>query len=312
MYDLIIIGAGPAGLTAGLYAGRYRLNTLILEKTIVGGQIITSTVIENFPGFEGGSTLELIENMAKQVKGTGVNIVMEEVTGITASHRLQATSYQIKTQQNTYEAQAVIIASGAGPRRLGIEGEERLTGRGVSYCGTCDAPLFAGKEIVVIGGGDRAIEEAIFLAGYAKKVSLIHRRIHLRGSNILQERARLNKKIVFVLQTVVEEIRGQNKVEAVRIRHLNSGIISELPCEGVFIFVGINPNTDFCTDIAKDKDGFILTSPILRTSKEGIFACGDCIQKSLRQVVTACADGATAACSVKNYLENLRNTDFRK
>lgn len=304
MHDLIIIGAGPAGLTAGLYAARYRLKTLILEKLNPGGQILLSPSIENFPGFPGGiSTQELTDRFKKQIDELGAKIGMEEVSGISVNPQLKTSAYNVNTKDNSYPARAVIIATGAQPKRLGVEGETRLTGRGVSYCGTCDGPLFRNKEIVVIGGGDRAFEEALFLAGYAKKVTLIHRRQAFRASKILEEKARDNPKINFLLESVVEEISGKDKVEAVKVKNVKTGAENLLHCQGVFVFVGINPNTPFLSNfLSRDEQGFIITDEELKTSKEGIFACGDCRKKSLYQVVTACADGAIAAASAQRYL----------
>jgi len=305
MYELIIIGAGPAGLAAGLYAGRYRLNTLILEKINVGGQILSSPTIENFPGFPAGiATQELIERFKKQVDELGVNIEMEEVLEIVAKSK--DSVYEVKTKERTHQTKSIIIATGAQPKRLGVQGEERLIGRGVSYCGICDGPLFRDKEIVVIGAGDRAVEEAIFLSGYAKKVTLIHRRNELRASGILQEKAKKNPKINFVLESVVEEIIGQNRVEGLKIKNAKTESLNTIACQGVFIFVGIKPNTDFLKNqLHLDETGFIITGQDLKTSCEGIYACGDCLKKSLYQVISACSEGATAADSAQKYLLSL-------
>jgi thioredoxin reductase (NADPH) len=299
LYDLIIIGAGPAGLTAGLYAGRYRLKTLILEKMVIGGQILSSPTIENFPGFPGGiSTQELIERLKKQIDDLGINIEIEEVLAIIASADLKNPIYKIRTENKVYETKSIIIAVGAQPKSLGVKGEDKLVGRGISYCGTCDGPLFRDKEIVVVGGGDRAIEEAIFLSNYAKRVTLIHRRNQLRASKILEEKIRQNPKINFILESIVEEIIGEEKVEAIKIKDLKTNSISTFPCQGIFIFVGIKPNTDFLKNqLALDEVGFIITDEDLKTSCAGIFACGDCRKKSLYQVITACSEGAVAAAS---------------
>ncbi len=300
-YDLVIIGAGPSGLVAGLYAGRYRLNTLILEKMAVGGQIILSHSIENFPGFPGGiSTHDLIERFKKQVDDLNIPIKREEVLSISPKDGI----YSIKTREGNCQARSIIIASGTQPKRLGVNGEERLIGRGVSYCGTCDGPLFKNKEIVVIGGGDRAIEEAIFLSGYASKVNLIHRRQVFRASKILEESAKNNPRINFILESAIEEIAGRDKVEGVKIRNLASNSSAELPCQGVFIFVGITPNTAFVKgQLQMDEAGFIITDENLNTSVKGIFACGDCRKKSLYQVINGCGEGAVAAHSVHKYLQ---------
>ncbi|MFH0913025.1 MAG: thioredoxin-disulfide reductase [Candidatus Omnitrophota bacterium] len=301
MHDLVIIGGGPAGLTAGLYAGRFRLKTLLLEKISLGGQVILTPSIENFPGFVGGvSTEKLISAMHKQIEELGVEIKTDEVFRV-----VYDSGFKIKGKEGEYPAKAVIIATGAQPKRLGIPGEDRLTGRGVSYCGTCDGPLFRNKDIVVIGGGDRAIEEAIFLSGYARKVSIIHRRQSLRASGILEERAGENPKINFVLDTLVDEIVGKDKVEGVRVKNSNTGSTDNISCQGVFIFVGIEPSTAFIKNqLNTDENGFIMTDQELKTSQEGIFACGDCRKKSLYQVITACAEGAEAADSVHKYLLN--------
>lgn len=304
MHDLVIIGAGPAGLTAALYAGRFRLKTALLEKMTAGGQIILSATIENYPGFPGGiSTLELIDRFKKQVEDLGIGIENKEVLEVRAVSQGGSLFYEVKTTDSLLQAKSIIIASGAEPKRLGVEGEEKLTGRGVSYCAACDGPLFKNKDIVVVGGGDRALEEAVFLSGYAKKINLIHRRSAFRGSRIEEEKARQNPKINFILDTVVEEIKGENKVEGVRIKKIKTGLSEELVSQGIFIFVGIRPNTGFLRNLLEiDNGGFIITDQEMQASLPGIFACGDCRRKSLWQVVNACGDGATAAASVQRYL----------
>lgn len=304
MYDTVIIGAGPAGLTAALYAGRFRLDSLVLEKMAAGGQIILSSTIENYPGFPGGiPTQELIDKFKKQVEDVNVGILSEEVREVTLASGSASPVYNIKTAENTYAARSVIVASGAHYKKLRVKGEEGLVGRGVSYCGTCDGPLFRNKDIVVVGGGDRAIEEAIFLSTYASKVTLIHRRDALRASRILQEKAQNNPKINFLLGTVAEEIIGQNKVERIRVRNLKADSLSEVVCQGVFIFVGIIPDTDFVKNLLKrDESGFIITDQNMAASREGVFACGDCREKGLYQVVNATGEGAVAADSAHKYL----------
>lgn len=304
MYELVIIGAGPAGLTAALYAGRFRMNTLILERTTPGGQIILSSLIENYPGFPGGiSTQELVQRIKRQVEDLSINIKNEEVLEIKPNLKPECLVYNIKTPAASYAAKSIIISTGAQARRLGVEGEGRLFGRGVSYCATCDGPLFRDKDVVVIGGGDRAIEEAIFLSSYARKVSLIHRRQELRASRILAEKARQNTKINFVLDSIVEEILGKDKVEAIKLKNVKTNSLSQLPCQGVFIFVGIKPKTLFLKDLLQmDEQGFINTDQEMKTSRDGIFACGDCRKKSLYQVITACAEGAVACDSAYKYL----------
>ncbi|RJP29111.1 MAG: thioredoxin-disulfide reductase [Candidatus Omnitrophota bacterium] len=306
MYDLVIIGAGPAGLTAALYAGRFRMNTIILEKMSPGGQIILSPSIENYPGFPGGiSTHELIEKFKSQVQELGVKIVPEEVVEIASEHASQETVYKLKTSDNVYQARAVIIATGAQPKQLGAEGEKQLTGRGVSYCGTCDGPFFRNKDVVVVGAGDRAFEDALFLCEYASSVTLIHRRQGFRASKILEEKAKANPKIKFVLDSVVEKITGENKVESVMAKNVKTGRLSEIKCAGVFVFVGIKPNTDFIKNYLQlDESGFIITQQNTQASRPGIFACGDCCSKSLYQVINACGEAAVASDSAHKYLLN--------
>ena len=307
MYDLIIIGAGPAGLTAGIYAGRFRLDSVIFEKMSAGGQIILSYSIENYPGFPGGiSTFELIDKFKAQVDELGVKIENKEITQIKEISESGRTAYELHAQEEIYKTRSVIIATGAESKRLGIPGEDRLIGRGVSYCATCDGPLFKNKEVVVIGGGDKAVEEALFLTSYAQGVSIIHRRSELRASKILVEKAKENPKIKFILDSVVEEVCGEKKVDAVKIRNVKTDSKADIACQGVFIFVGITPNTSFLKNFLEfDEQGFIITGSDLRTKKEGIFAAGDCRSKSLYQVISACGEGATAADSAHKYLLKL-------
>lgn len=297
-YDLIIIGAGPAGLTAALYAGRSRLKTLILEKIGVGGRILLTEVIENFPGFSGGiETAELINRMQEQVKSLGVDIVTEEVLGIDCKAKI------VKTNAGEYACGVIIIATGAEPRKMGVPGEERLTGRGVSYCATCDGPLYRDKSVVIVGGGNAMAEEALYLTRYAKSVTIIHRRDQLRASPILQEKLRENKKISFALSSVVTEITGSGRVESIKVKDLNSSQEKVITCDGIFIYIGYIPDTAFAKGKLKlDETGFIITGEDMSTSEEGIFACGDCRSKTLYQVITACGDGAVAADSAYKYL----------
>lgn len=303
MYDLIIIGAGPSGLAAALYAARFRLRVGILEKFTCGGQILLSPSIENYPGFpEGISTFTLIENFKKQVEGLGLKIENMEVVGVEPEEGF----FKVKTETGSLEAKTVILATGAVSKRLGVDGEDKLIGKGVSYCGTCDGPLFKNKDIAVIGGGDRALEDAIFLASYASRVYLIHRRNQFRASGILVEKAKDNPKVKFVLDSVIEKIEGDGKVEAVKVKNVKTGLQSNIACQGVFIFVGISPNTGFVRNILEtDDSGFIIVNQEMHTTKEGVFACGDCVKKSLYQVISACGDGAVAADSVHKYLLNL-------
>lgn len=302
MHDLIIIGAGPAGLAAGLYAGRFRMNTLILEKMAPGGQIILSLSIDNYPGFPGGiPTSELIDKLKAQVDELGIKIEDREVLEIKPDREIHG--FKIETSQGNLQTKAIIIASGAVSKRLDVQGEDKFIGRGVSYCGTCDAPLFRDKEVVAVGGGDKAIEEAIHLANFAKRVSIVHRRSEFRASKILEEKARNNPKINFILDSVIEEIVGENKVSSVKIKNVKTNTSVDFPCDGVFIFVGIKPSTSFLKNFLEmDEHGFIIVDLEMRTSHTGVFAAGDCCKKGLYQVITACGEGATAADSAHKYL----------
>ncbi|MCX5713026.1 MAG: FAD-dependent oxidoreductase, partial [Candidatus Omnitrophica bacterium] len=278
VHDVIIIGAGPGGLTAALYCARYKLSTQLFEKMSVGGQIVLSPMIDNFPGFPGGVvTHELMDRMHQQGKELGIEVVYEEVASIAPVPGSKPLIYSVASSENTYQTRSIIIATGAQSKRIGVAGEEKFIGRGVSYCGTCDGPLFKGKDIVVVGGGDRAIEEALFLSSYAKSVRLTHRRDVFRASEIIVEKAKANPRISFMLSTIIEEISGDDKVELVKFKNLKTGEISECKCNGVFIFVGIKPDTGLVKDLLKlDDAGFIITDEELNSSREGIFVCGDC------------------------------------
>ncbi|MDP2905110.1 MAG: thioredoxin-disulfide reductase [Candidatus Omnitrophota bacterium] len=302
MHELIIIGAGPAGLTAALYAGRYRLKTLLLEKMAPGGRILMSEHIENYPGFPGGiSTHELMGRMEKQIKDLDIEIRTEEVQGI------DCESKTVKTDGGAYTAEALIISAGAAPRKLGVPGEERLVGRGVSYCATCDGPLYKDKDVVIVGGGDSVAEEALYLARFTKSVSIVHRRDKMRASAILQEKLSLNKKINFILNSIVTEINGAEKLDSVSIKDVTSNTTRRLDCKGIFIYVGQDPETAFLKGkLELDQSGFIVTGEGMETSQEGVFACGDCRKKSFYQVITAAADGAIAANSANKYIAEKR------
>jgi len=300
MLDLIIIGGGPAGLTAAIYAGRSRLDTLLIEKLAVGGRILMSETIENYPGFPGGiSTRELMGRMETQVRELGVKIVNDEVLD------LDCLKKTIKAANGVYGSRAIIVASGAKPRNLNVEGEQNYTGRGVSYCATCDGPFFKEKKVVIVGGGNAVAEEAIYLSRFASSVSVIHRRQDLRAAPILQEKMQQNKKINFILSSVVTRIKGSQKVEAVTIKDLLTGKESDFDCAGVFIYIGYDPETSFLKGKLKmDEPGLILTDENMATSVDGIFACGDCRKKGLYQVINACADGAVAADSAYKFIAN--------
>ncbi len=301
IHDVIIIGGGPAGLAAAIYAGRAKLDGFVLEKMSPGGQVLITDHVENYPGFADGiSGFELVEKFAAHAKKFGMNIENGEV----ASLELVGGNVNIiLTDERTITTRSVIIATGATHRKLGVKGEDKFLGRGVSYCATCDGPFFRDQVVAVVGGGDSAVQEAIFLTKFAKKVYLIHRRDELRAIKVLADRAMENDKIEFIWDSVVEEIEGQDQVEAVRLLNLKTGDTQRLKVDGVFVFIGIVPVTDFVKDLVEtDERGFIKTDEWMRTSVKGIYAAGDCRQKPLLQIVTAVAEGATAAYAVEHDL----------
>lgn len=301
MHDLIIIGGGPAGLTAGLYAGRAKLDCLLLERLSPGGQVLTTNWVENYPGFPGGiGGFDLMDRMRTQAEEFGLKIQSEEVKEI----RPQEDIFVVKTDNKEHTCKALILAMGASPRKLGIPGEEKLTGKGVSYCATCDGFFFRDQEVAVIGGGDTAIEEALFLTRFASKVHIIHRRDKLRAIKVLQDRAFQNDKIDFIWNAVPLEIAGNDGVESVIIKDTKEDKTFELKVQGVFVFIGYAPNTKILEGLVDlDSQGFVITNQDMETSQKGIFAAGDIRSKSLRQISTAVGDGAIAAYSAIRYLE---------
>jgi thioredoxin reductase (NADPH) len=303
-YDVIIIGGGPAGLTAGLYASRARLTTLLLEKSALGGQVIKTERIENYPGFVSSiSGFELIHNLEEQAKGFGLTITSAVAESITPSN---GRLIKVASSEGEFRTRSLIIATGSEPRLLGAPGEERLTGRGVSYCATCDGAFFREKEVAVVGGGDAAIEEALFLSRLARRVHIIHRRDQLRAVQILQERARAEGKISFVWNTVVEEILGDARVSGLRLKNLKDGTASTLTVDGVFIYVGLRPNTGWLAGLMPlTDDGLIVTNDLMETTLPGVFAAGDVRKKLLRQITTAVGDGATAAFAAEKYVQTI-------
>ena len=300
MYDVIIIGGGPAGLTAGIYAQRARLKTLLLEKEMVGGQIAVSDVIENYPGFPSISGADLMEKFEGHAKGLGLEIRMTDVIAVEDMGK----EVIVKTSEGDLTARTVIVATGAKPRRLGISGEKEFTGKGVSYCATCDGPFFKGQRVLVIGGGDTAVKEAVYLSRIAGKVYIVHRRDQLRAEKIIQEKALSIPNIEMLWSHVLKEIKGKKGVEKVVLQNLKDNSLKEIDAEGVFIFTGINPTTDF-VDVEKDKSGFIKTGQDMQTSVKGIFAAGDCRTTPLKQVSTAVGDGAIAAFMAEKYIEEM-------
>jgi thioredoxin reductase (NADPH) len=298
IYDLVIVGGGPAGLTAGIYAMRGGLKTLLIEKLAPGGQIALTEMVENYPGLPDISGAELTRLMEEHAKKFGVTIVNEEVMRI----KDEGSSKIAKTNDNEHMAKTLIVASGAKPKKLGVKGEEKFVGRGVSFCAICDGRFFQNKDVCVVGGGDSAVQEALYLSKLAKKVYVVHRRSQLRTEKITQERAFSNPRIEFVWESLVEEVTGDNKVESVLTRNVKSDKERRLSVDGVFIYVGNVPNTDFI-DVKKDENKFIITNDRLETSIRGIFAAGDCRAKPLKQVATAVGDGALAAFHAQRFIE---------
>jgi thioredoxin reductase (NADPH) len=300
-YDIIIIGAGPAGLSAGIYAARGGLKTAIFEKGLIGGQIMLTTEVENYPGFEHViSGYKLIDQMRLQAEGFGVEFVEEEITAVA----LDGLCKIVETESGQHRAKAIILCTGAHPRRLKIPGEERLIGRGVSNCATCDGALYRGKTVAVIGGGDSAIEEALFLTKFASKVYIVHRRDQLRAIYTIQQRAFNNEKIEFIWNSIPIEIIGENRLEKLVLLNKVTEKTSELQVDGCFIYVGILPNNQLLESrVELDESGFVMTDEHMHTNIPGIYAAGDIRHKVLRQVVTAVSDGAIAAWSAEKWVE---------
>ena len=313
VYDVIIIGGGPAGLTAGLYVSRAGLRGLCIEGESSISQITVTDLIENYPGIpEGINGFELIERFKKQALQFGLEMMSSDVTSVKQTKWDDIQGWKVTAGDRAYDALAVICATGAYWRKLGVPGEDAYTGKGVSYCATCDGPIFRNREVVVVGGGDTAVQEAIFLTNFTRKVTIVHRRDRLRATKILQKRAFANSKIDFAWNSVVEEISGKETVEKVKIKNVKSpGVTGEIPTAGIFIFTGLTPKTDIVRGVADlDQGGYIIVDANMHTSAKGIFAAGDCIKKRLRQVVTACGDGATAAFSAQLYIEELKGESY--
>jgi thioredoxin reductase (NADPH) len=303
MHDIIIIGGGPAGLTAGLYTARARLNVVLLERLAPGGQVLNTDWVENYPGFPDGiSGFELVERMKTQAEKFDLPIQLEEVMGLELSPEKKI----VITNKGRLEAKTLIIATGATPKKLGIEGEDLLTGKGVSYCATCDGPFYKDQEVVVIGGGDTALEEAIFLTRFASTIHLAHRRDELRAVKLLQDRAMAQEKIKFIWDTIPLKILGENGVEGIELKNVKTGEISRKEAQGVFIFVGTKPNAELINGIVKqDESGFVISDAKMETSVPGVFAAGDIRSKPWRQISTAVGEGATASFYAEKYLEDL-------
>ncbi|TFZ41182.1 thioredoxin-disulfide reductase [Soehngenia longivitae] len=306
LYDVVIIGAGPAGLSAGLYAARARLNTLIIEKDVAGGQIVTTEEVANYPGsIENATGPSLVARMVEQAESFGAKRTTDTIKSVDFSGKIKV----LKGEKADYETKTVIIATGATPKKIGCPGEKELTGRGVSYCATCDGAFFEDLEVFVVGGGDAAVEEAMFLTKFARKVTIIHRRDSLRAAKSIQEKAFANEKIHFMWDTVITELRGDELLESMVVKNLKTGEEKEIFADendgtfGVFVFVGYDPATQLFEGIINMEKGYIITDDKMATNIPGVFAAGDNRVKPLRQVVTATSDGAIAATQAEKYIE---------
>jgi len=301
MERVIIIGSGPAGLTAALYTARAGLAPLVISGNQLGGQVSITSEVENYPGFPQGTTgPELVELMQKQAERFGARLLIDEVTEV---ELLRGSPFRVKTHGEDLQAEVLVVATGASPRRLGVPGETELIGRGVSFCATCDGFFFRGKQVVVVGGGDSAAEEGLFLTRFADAVRVVHRRDELRAGEALKRRAFANDKMSFVWDTVVEQVLGDGKVEAVRLRNLKTGQVSDLPTDGVFIYVGHDPNTELLKgQLAMDNNGYLTTDRRMMTSVEGVFAAGEVQDPIYRQVATSVGQGCAAGMMAERWL----------
>ena len=303
VWDVLIIGGGGAGLTAALYTSRALLSTVLFEKLTPGGQIALTDMVENYPGFPEGITGgEISQRMEEQAKRYGTEVVYEEISGIVPSNG----RFTVKTSGGQdFTSRSIILASGSSFRVLNVPKEKELTGRGVSYCATCDGAFFKDKELVVVGGGDSAMQEGIFLTRFATKLTVVHRRDKLRASPILQERAKQNPKMKFIWNTVVTDVLGDKKVEGVRLKDVNTNQVRDFKTDGVFVFVGHDPNTGFLKGlVALDEKGYVKTDNQLQTSVPGIFACGEVRVGAVKQLVSCAGEGCEAALACQSYLEN--------
>ena len=308
VYAIIVLGAGPAGLAAASYAGRARMDTLLIEGTKDGGQIVITNEIENYPGsLEEESGPSLIARMTKQVEKFGADRVTDTIVDV----ELEGKVKHLKGNHGDYYAKAVVIATGASSRPIGCPGEKEFTGKGVSYCATCDANFFEDFEVYVVGGGDSAVEEAMYLTKFARKVTLIHRRDELRAAKSIQEKAFANPKMAFMWNTTIEEIKGDGVVTSMIVKDTKTGETREIEADeedgtfGIFVFVGFDPKSQLFEGKLEMENRYIVTDKYMHTSVPGVFAAGDVIVKHLRQVVTACGDGAVAATEAQHYVENL-------
>ena len=306
--DLIIIGSGPAGLTAALYAARANLNPLVISGNQVGGQIAITNEVENYPGLDSVMGPELTERIRAQAEKFGARFEVDEVLEVDLT---RSTPFRIRTYSHEYEASAVIITTGASARRLGIPGEGEFIGRGVSYCATCDGFFFRDKDVLVVGGGDSALQEGLFLTKYANRVRIVHRRDSMRAGELLKARAAANAKIEFAWDTVLERIEGNGKVQGVQARNLKTGQRQALETDGVFVFIGHLPNTQlFQGQLAMDQQGFLVVDKFMQTSVPGVFAAGEVMDPIYKQAISSAGYGAQAAISVERYLESLGDKEL--
>ncbi|MGJ7036208.1 thioredoxin-disulfide reductase [Anoxybacillus eryuanensis] len=304
IYDVIIIGAGPAGMTAAVYTSRANLSTLMLERGVPGGQMANTEEVENYPGYDHILGPELATKMFEHAKKFGAEYAYGDVKEVIDGEEYKT----VVTSNQQYKARAIIIATGAEYKKLGVPGEKELGGRGVSYCAVCDGAFFKGKELVVVGGGDSAVEEGVYLTRFASKVTIVHRRDQLRAQKILQQRAFANEKIDFIWNHTVKQINEKDgRVGSVTLVHTQTGEEREFPCDGVFIYIGMVPLTKpFASLGITNENGYIETNELMETKVPGIFAAGDVREKSLRQIVTATGDGSIAAQSAQHYVEELK------
>jgi thioredoxin reductase (NADPH) len=303
--DVVIVGSGPAGLAAGIYCSRGRLDTVMLDRSMAGGVIAITELVENFPGFPGGiSGFELADRLKRQAVQFGVDL--REITAVTAIKAAPDGTYTVSTDRGELRTRAVILAPGREAKRSGIPGEEEFIGRGVSWCATCDGALYRGRTVAVVGGGDSAVEEGMFLTRFADKVYLVHRRDALRAAEVLQERAFCNPKFEFVWDSVPRRIVGSSVVEALEVENVKTGETRSLPVNGVFFYIGNTPNTGILEGLVDlDEGGYIVTDELLHTKLPGVFACGDARANVLKQIATAVGEGALAAMQAERYLDEI-------
>lgn len=301
IYDVMIVGGGGAGLTAALYASRANLSTILFEKLVPGGQIATTDLVENYPGFsEGVLGPEIARSMEAQAVRYGTQIIYEEIKSLSKKKGV----FEAVSGEANYTARTVILAMGASFRTLDVPNEKELTGKGVSYCATCDGAFFKGKNVIAVGGGDSALQEGIFLTRFVEQVTIVHRRDKLRASPILQKRARTNPKISFIWDAVVDKIMGEKRVEAVLLKNVKTGAVQKVPADGIFVFIGHDPNSNLAKGfVSLDEKGYIVTDASFAASVPGVFAAGEVRQGAVRQLVSACGEGCAAALAAQAFLE---------